>query len=61
MNSLFTNNNNKIKWFKNAGKEALAELRMKSKDCVVSENIHTPPTEGIENSWEEGGNKDPKL
>ena len=25
------------------------------RDCVVPENIHTPPTEGIGNSGEEGG------
>ena len=33
------------------------------KHCVVPENIHTPPTEGIGNSGEEGGGdlKDPKI
>ena len=30
-------------------------------DNVVSENIHTPPTEGIGNSREEGVLKDPKI
>ena len=28
---------------------------------MVPENIHTPPTEGIGNSGEEGGLKDPKI
>ena len=28
--------------------------------CVVPENIHTPPTEGIGNSGEEGGSQRPK-
>ena len=32
-----------------------------SEHCVVPENIHTPPTEGIGNSGEEGGLKDPKI
>ena len=29
-------------------------------NCVVPENIHTPPTEGIGNSGEEGGSQRPK-
>ena len=29
--------------------------------CVVPENIHTPPTEGIGNSGEEGGSKSQKF
>ena len=30
--------------------------------CVVSENIHTPPEEGIGNSWGGGGGlKGPKI
>ena len=28
--------------------------------CAVPENIHTPPTEGIGNSGEEGGSQRPK-
>ena len=28
--------------------------------CVVPENIHTPPTEGIGNSWGVGGFQSPK-
>ena len=28
--------------------------------CVVPENIHTPPTEGIGNSWGVGGSQRPK-
>ena len=28
-----------------------------SNDCVVPENIHTPPTEGIGNSWGVGFSK----
>ena len=30
------------------------------KQCVVPENIHTPPTEGIGNSWGVGGSQRPK-
>ena len=29
--------------------------------CVVPENIHTPPTEGIGDSEEEGGLEEPKI
>ena len=28
--------------------------------CVVPENMHTPPTEGMGNSGEEGGDQRPK-
>ena len=31
-----------------------------TRNCVVPENIHTPPTEGIGNSGEEGGSQRPK-
>ena len=31
------------------------------KNCVVPENIHTPPTEGIGNSGEEGGLEEPQI
>ena len=29
-------------------------------ECVVPENIHTPPTEGIGNSWGVGASQRPK-
>ena len=29
-------------------------------NCVAPENIHTPPTEGIGNSWGVGGSQRPK-
>ena len=29
-------------------------------ECVAPENIHTPPTEGIGNSWGVGGSQRPK-
>jgi len=29
-------------------------------ECAVSENIHTPPTEGIGTSWGVGGSLRPK-
>ncbi len=32
-----------------------------SRECVVQENIHTPPTERIGNSGEEGGSQRPKT
>ena len=28
--------------------------------CAVPDNIHTPPTEGIGNSWGVGGSQKPK-
>ena len=37
------------------------EDHFSAKCIVVPENIHTPPTEGIGNSGEEGGLKDPKI
>lgn len=36
------------------------EIKQKLCHCVVPENLHTPPTEGIGNSWEGWGSQSPK-
>ena len=38
----------------------LDEMTTVNGHCVVPENIHAPPTEGIGNSWEVGGSQKPK-